>query len=150
MSDWSRYLALYLFSPARTNTSNPQLEEDHASRVVRRLTALTQRMDSLNRSLTSFWTAATPGGSSLPGSPDRLAPPAVTVIYGDPEAIAALPLPSRGTSVNGPGSATPLGASRLVEVRLRLRTAAGPAGEEARSAIRRALGRAPASPASPP
>ncbi len=118
------------------------MEEDHASRVVRRLTALTQRMDSLNRSLTSFWTAGTPGGAgSAPGSPDRPAHPAVTVTYGDPAAVAALPLPARGPA--GAGPATPLGGGRLVEVRLRLRTPAGPAGEEARAAIRRALGRLP-------
>ena len=57
---------------ARIQQRKEQGEEEHTARVVRRLASLTKRMDSLNTSLTSFWSPGGKGMASPGGGDDRV------------------------------------------------------------------------------
>jgi len=86
-----------------------QHDEDDTARVVKRLATLTQRMDSLNSSLTMFWDQ-----SSGTPTKDR-AVPSVKIAYATPGAVSDL-LKQKDGNLSKAGA-----GAKLLEVRLRVR-----------------------------
>ncbi|EKX43137.1 hypothetical protein GUITHDRAFT_140714 [Guillardia theta CCMP2712] len=98
---------------ARISERKEQAEEDHAVRVVKRLTSLTRRMDSLNSSLSTFWANSPSSRSSTRSLPS------VKVVYANPNKVVEV-LEERRKD-----EAADLQLDKqthLVEVRLRMHT----------------------------
>eukprot|EP00960_Hanusia_phi_P046899 758095-Hanusia_phi.AAC.2 len=115
---------------ARISERKEHAEEDHAVRVVKRLTSLTRRMDSLNSSLSTFW-ANSPSSRSSSRSL-----PSVKVVYANPNKVAEV-LEERRKEETGELQLEK--HTHLVEVRLRMHTSKADA--ELRQSLLASLGK---------
>ena len=112
-------------------------EEEGSGRIVRRLSGLTKRMDSLNASLSSFWSQQ--NSSSSPGGVGALELPSVRVVYSDSLHVSEAIKEGQDRSIQNTTQMASF--TRLLEVRLRLAIPEG--RQDLRNTLLSTLGKPP-------